>query len=71
MFGECERELMHTRQITCRAYRRTDGLWEIEATVTDQKGQEVPFRSRDPVRAGERMHDMTITFLIPASASET
>lgn len=64
MFGECERELRHTRQITCRAYRRTDGLWEIEATVTDEKGQQVPFRSRPPVRPGEMMHNMTLAFLI-------
>ncbi|WP_332673771.1 DUF2889 domain-containing protein [Aromatoleum sp.] len=64
MFGECERELTHTRQITCRAYRRTDGLWEIEATVTDEKGEEVPFRSRAPVRRGEFMHHMGIGFVI-------
>lgn len=64
MFGECERELRHTRQITCRAYRRSDGLWEIEARVSDEKAQEVPFRSRPPVRPGELMHDMTLAFLI-------
>ncbi|AYH42667.1 DUF2889 domain-containing protein [Azoarcus sp. DN11] len=64
MFGECERELTHTRQITCRAYRRKDGLWEIEATVVDEKGEEVGFRSRDPVRRGEFMHHMGINFLI-------
>lgn len=64
MFGDSERELMHTRQITCRAYRRKDRLWEIEATVCDEKAQEVVFRSRKPVRRGENIHDMTIAFLI-------
>ncbi|NMF87873.1 DUF2889 domain-containing protein [Aromatoleum petrolei] len=64
MFGDCERELTHTRQITCRAFRRKDGLWEIEATVMDEKGEDVPFRSRAPVRAGEFMHHMGIDFLI-------
>lgn len=64
MFGDSERELMHTRQITCRGYRRKDGLWEIEATVADEKAQEMVFRSREPVRRGEHIHDMTIAFLI-------
>lgn len=64
MLGDSERELMHTRQITCRAYRRKDGLWEIEASVVDEKAQEMPFRSREPIRPGERVHDMSITFLI-------
>ena len=64
MFGDSERELTHTRQITCRAFRRKDGLWEIEATVVDEKGEDVPFRSREPVRAGEFMHHMGINFLI-------
>lgn len=64
MFGDCERELAHTRQITCRAYRRRDGLWEVEATVADEKAEAVPFRSRAPVAAGELIHHMSIGFLI-------
>lgn len=66
MFGDSERELAHTRQITCRAYRRKDGLWEIEATVVDEKAQEMPFRSREPVRPGEQLHNISIAFLIDA-----
>ncbi|NMG73373.1 DUF2889 domain-containing protein [Aromatoleum diolicum] len=64
MFGTSERELTHTRQITCHAYRRKDGLWEIEATVADEKAQAVVFRSREPVRPGEYIHHMAIAFLI-------
>ena len=64
MFGDSPRALTHTRQITCHAYRRQDGLWEIEATVVDQKSEDVPFRSREPVHAGEFMHHMGINFLI-------
>jgi hypothetical protein len=59
-----ERKLVHTRTITCRAWRRADGCIEVEATVTDLKGQEVPFRSRPPVRAGEHMHDISVTLVI-------
>lgn len=64
VLGDCERDLTHTRQIECKAYRRTDGLWEIDARVTDEKAEEVPFRSRSPVRAGELMHRMELRFLI-------
>lgn len=64
MFGGSERELTHTRQITCRAYRRKDGLWEVEATVVDEKAQAMLFRSREPVHPGEYVHHMMIAFLI-------
>jgi hypothetical protein len=61
---ETERELVHTRQIVCRAYRLKNGLLEIEATLGDEKGQEVAFRSRPPVPAGEFMHRMALTLTI-------
>jgi len=59
-----ERKLLHTRTITCRAWRLEDGCIEVEAAVTDLKGQQVPFRSRPPVRPGEYMHDMSVTLVI-------
>ena len=64
MSKDDDREMVHTRQITCRAYRLKNGFLEIEATVTDEKGQEVPFRSRPPVRAGEFMHHMSLSLTI-------
>ena len=59
-----DRELIHTRQIACRAFRLKNGFMEIEATLTDEKGQEVTFRSRPPVRAGELMHRMSLSLTI-------
>lgn len=59
-----EREPIHTRRITCRAFRLKNGFIEIEATLTDLKGQEVPFRSRPPVRVGEHMHSMSLSLVI-------
>lgn len=64
--GASERTLTHTRQIVCDAYRRRDGLWEIDAHVRDLKAEAVPFRSRPAVAAGTAMHDMRLTFLIDA-----
>ena len=64
MAPETERELVHTRQITCRAFRLKNGFLEIEATLGDEKGQQVAFRSRPPVRAGGLMHRMSLTLTI-------
>lgn len=58
------RRLLHTRTITCKAYRLADGALEIEASVTDLKGQPVPFRSRPPVGEGEFMHTMTLSLVM-------
>jgi len=61
-----ERELVHTRQITCRAFRLNNGWLEIEATLTDEKGQPVAFRSRPPVPPGAHMHSMSLLLTIDA-----
>ncbi len=57
-------ELVHTRQIICRGYRRKDGLWQIEASVADEKGQAVPFNSRPSVAAGEMIHHLSLSVVI-------
>ena len=59
-----QRELVHTRQISCRAFRLKNGFLEIEATLSDEKGQEVPFRSRPSVPVGGFMHRMSLTLTI-------
>jgi len=64
--SETERELVHTRQITCRAFRLKNGWLEIEATLSDEKGQPVAFRSRPPVPPGAQMHSMALTLTIDA-----
>lgn len=68
MLGNSERERVHTRRIVCEAFRRRDGLWEIEATVIDEKGEDMPFRSRPMVRPGQSLHDITIAVLIDDDA---
>ena len=58
------KELVHTRQISCRGYRRKDGLWQIEASVADEKGQAVPFNSRPAVPPGELIHHFSLGLVI-------
>ena len=64
MSADNEREPVHTRQITCRAFRLASGLLEIEAELSDEKGQQVAFRSRPPVLPGQLMHRMSVTMTI-------
>lgn len=64
MTTDSERKLVHTRQITCRAFRLQNGWLEIEATLSDEKGQEVPFRSRPAVKPGHHMHHMSVLLTV-------
>jgi hypothetical protein len=52
------RERLHTRQIKCQGFQRTDGLWDIEAHMTDRKSYSFPSDERGEVTAGTPIHDM-------------
>lgn len=50
-----------------RGYRRDDGLFDIECTLVDTKGMDVPLLGTDRiVRAGEAMHGMSIRMRVNA-----
>ena len=55
---------VHTRDVQYRGYRREDGLWDIEAELTDTKtyGHERPDRGVLP--AGEPVHGMVIRLTV-------
>ncbi len=52
------REHIHTREIDCRGYRRADGLWDIEAHLTDVKTYAFDSDWRGKVEPGMPVHDM-------------
>ncbi len=52
------RDHIHTRDIVCRGYRRKDGLWDIEASLTDIKTYCFDNDHRDGIAAGEPIHHM-------------
>ncbi len=54
------RERLHTRQIECQGFQRTDGLWDIEAHMTDRKTYSFPSDERGEVTAGTPIHDMWV-----------
>jgi len=59
-----ERELLHSRDIVLRGYRRADGLYDIEAQLTDTKSYGFANRDRGYVDAGEPIHGMWLRLTI-------
>jgi hypothetical protein len=60
---EVERELTHTRRTRYEGYKRADGLWDIEAHLTDIKNHD--FRLKSGVRrAGQPIHSMWLRVTI-------
>jgi hypothetical protein len=59
------RNVMHTRAIECKGYEREDGLWDIEAQLTDTKSylhtRRHGGRERKP---GEPVHHMWLRLTI-------
>ena len=59
-----ERELLHSRDIEIRGYRRSDGLYDIEAQLTDTKSQGFANRDRGYIEAGEPVHGMWLRLTV-------
>ncbi len=56
-----ERELLHTRKITCVGYKRSDGLYDIEGHLIDNKTYDFDNKDRGgKIRAGEALHAMHV-----------
>jgi hypothetical protein len=69
-----DRELSHTRAILIHGYRRNDGLYDIEASLTDTKAYDFPNEERGAIAANEPLHGMfmrmTVTEEMAISACE-
>ncbi len=53
-----ERELLHLRDIELRGYRRADGLFDIEARLTDTKSYGFSNVDRGRIEPGTPLHGM-------------
>ena len=60
---DVERELTHTRRVRFEGYKRADGLWDIEAHLSDVKNHDYDLKS-GVRRAGQAVHDMWIRLTI-------
>ena len=60
----------HTRSIVAQAYERDDGLWDIDARISDIKPREVELESG--IRAlGEPIHDLWLRITIDTAFNIT
>ena len=61
--SEVEREHTHTRRVRYEGYKRADGLWDIEAHLSDVKNHD--YRLKTGVRrAGRAIHEMWLRITI-------
>jgi hypothetical protein len=59
-----EREALHTRSIEINGYRRADGLYDIEAHLTDVKSFGQTNYDRGFIAAGEPIHGMWLRLTV-------
>ena len=60
---EVARELLHTRRVRYEGYKRADGLWDIEAHLTDIKNHDYHLKT-GVRRAGQPVHSMWLRLTI-------
>ena len=60
-----ERARLHLRSVALEGFKRSDGLWDIEARIVDKKDQDYPLSS-GLRRPGEAVHDMSVRVTIDA-----
>lgn len=58
-----ERQLLHTRQVICTGYSRSDGLFEFEGRLLDSKSYDASLPYKE-VPAGTPVHRMRIVMLV-------
>src|SRR2546426_8509393 len=60
---DVERELTHTRRVRFEGYKRADGLWDIEAHLSDIKNHDYHLKT-GVRRAGQPIHEMWLRLTI-------
>jgi len=58
------RELLHLRDFIIRGYQRADGLYDVEAQLTDAKSYDFPNENRGTIHAGEALHGMWLRLTV-------
>ena len=58
-----ERQLKHRRNIDVEIYSRGNGLWEVDAHITDVRSSDTTM-SFGVLAAGEPIHDMLLRLVV-------
>lgn len=62
------RKLLHDRQIACKGYERDDGLWDIEAQLTDIKTYDLVHQDGSlKLKAGDPLHQLVLCITVDSS----
>jgi hypothetical protein len=61
-----DRQLKHCRNISVQIFARGNGLWEVDAHITDVRSRDTPM-SYGLLPAGEPIHDMLVRLVIDES----
>lgn len=60
---ELKRYPLHTRQVVCEGFRRSDGLYEFEGRLLDRKAHDLNLLFKQ-VPAGQPIHQMRIVLVV-------
>ena len=67
---DARRTPLHTRTIRLDGFARPDGLYDVEARLTDVKHYDLPANEgRAALPRGEPMHDMAVTMTVDAQGT--
>jgi len=58
------RDELHLRRIELHGYRRSDGLYDVEARMVDTKAEDFNLTGGRLVPAGESIHDMSVRLIV-------
>ena len=58
------RKALHTRQITCNGFQREDGLWDVDAHISDTKTYAFENMHRGTITPGEPLHEMWLRITV-------
>jgi hypothetical protein len=58
------RSHFHTRSVVFQGFAREDGLWDIEARLTDTKTYDLEIYGRPRHAAGDPIHDMSVRLTV-------
>ena len=58
------RKLRHQRKILNQGFSRSDGLYDIESIIIDTKSYDIPRKNRNPLTAGQPLHEMIVKLTI-------
>ena len=62
--SQTPREHLHTRRIELNGYKRADGLFDVEAHLTDTKSYRFDLQDRGQIAPGEPLHEMAMRMTV-------